>query len=94
MNASIQFRHETTALVSPQELGRLFAQMDDQQQADFFEAAAECKGMDMQGHYIGDRLCERGREGKAWQFVANLCSSVLVHSWRYTVRNLPYGEHP
>lgn len=91
MADTIQFRHETTAEVTPQELGRLFAMMDDHQQADFFEAVAKelepAKFGSLQPHYIGDRLCERGCHSPAWQFVASLCSSVMVHAWRGTVNN-------
>lgn len=96
MSETITFKSETSVEITPKELARLFAHLDDTQQADFFEevgriSAEEWKHGQLQWCYLGDRLRERGISSYAWQFAADIGAFTMLNTWRYFSR---LGVHP
>lgn len=88
---TITFKTETAVAMTPQVLARLFAEMDDTKQADFFEevgriSAEEWKFGQMQWCYLGDRLLERGTGSNAWRFAADIGAFTMLNTWRHFQR--------
>lgn len=85
---TITFKTETAVEMTPEVLARLFAELDDTKQADFFEevgriAEEDWKHGQMQWCYLGDRLRERGTDSHAWRFAADIGAFTMLNTWRY-----------
>ena len=88
---TITFKTETAVQMTPQVLARLFAELDDTKQADFFEevgriSAEEWKQGQMQWCYLGDRLRERGPNSHAFRFACDIGAFVMLNTWRHFER--------
>ena len=99
---AISYKTEVTAEITPTELARLFWNMDDSEQCDFFEELArvvyegkdEIRGKmaaEMQWHYLGDRMMERPI---ARAVLGAMSAGIWEHTIRYCDRQFANRDMP